>query len=147
MKLRIGDPWMTGTEYGHTLVGLSINLLVIDMNAALFFQTEVLGAEVVYSDPDFAVMTGYGGEWMVHADHTYDKHPFGSSLGETASRGLGIEIRLHGCDPDKAQLAAETLGFEVLVPAKDMGHGLREVYIQDPDGYTWVPDIVVEPES
>lgn len=147
MKLRIGEPWMTGKEYGQSLVGLTINLLVIDMNAALFFQKEVLGVEVVYSDPDFAVLTGYGAEWMLHTDHTYDKHPFGSSLGESAGRGLGVEIRLHGCDPDKVQAAAETLGFEVLVPAKDMGHGLREAYLQDPDGYTWVPDVHVEPEK
>ena len=52
MKLRKGEPWMTGREYGQSLTGLSINLLVTDMESAVKFQQKVLGAEVVYSDPD-----------------------------------------------------------------------------------------------
>jgi hypothetical protein len=27
-----------------------------------------------------------------------------------------------------------------MATAADKGHGLREVYIVDPDGYIWVPD-------
>ena len=141
MKLRVGEPWMPAKDYGRSLRGLTVNLLVADIEAALAFQREVLGATVVYSDPDFAVCSAHGAEWMLHADHTYENHPMGSTVGAASPRGGGLEIRLHGCDPDAAEAAARRLGFEVLSPATDKGHGLREAYIRDPDGYVWVPDV------
>ena len=36
--------------------------------------------------------------------------------------------------------AALKHGYEVLEPASDKPHGLREAYILDADGYVWVPD-------
>jgi catechol 2,3-dioxygenase-like lactoylglutathione lyase family enzyme len=141
MKLRTGVPWMTGAEYGRSLRGLTLNLLVRDVAAALPFHREVLGAEVVYHDADFAVLRAHGSEWMLHADHTYDQHPLHPSLASGRERGLGAEIRLHGVDPDRAEAAARRLGFTVLAPAADKPHGLREAFIVDPDGYLWVPDL------
>jgi len=143
MKLRDGDPWMSGSEYGRSLSGLSLNLLVGEIESAVTFAQEVLKAQVVYSDPDFAVLSGYGVEWMLHADHTYDKHPMGDTISNGAARGVGVELRLHGCDPEVAEQAALKNGYEVLSPATDKGHGLRESYIQDQDGYIWVPDVLV----
>jgi hypothetical protein len=145
MKLRTGDPWMPADEYGKGLQGLTVNLLVRDVAAALPFHTEVLAAEVVYGDPDFAVIRGYGGEWMLHADHTYRDHPLHGSLAdEGAVRGIGAEIRLHGRDPDVAQAKARELDFTVLAGAMDKPHGLREAFILDADGYLWVPDVPVK---
>ena len=141
MKLRVGEPWMPAKDYGRSLHGLTVNLLVADLAAALTFQRQVLGATVVYSDPDFAVCSAAGAEWMLHADHTYDKHPMLSTLDAPHPRGAGLEIRLHGCDPDAAEAAARLHGFEVLSPATDKGHGLREAYVRDRDGYIWVPDV------
>jgi uncharacterized glyoxalase superfamily protein PhnB len=141
VKLRVGEPWMPAKDYARSLHGLTVNLLVADLEAALTFQREVLGATVVYSDPDFAVCSAAGAEWMVHADHTYDKHPMLSTLDATRLRGAGLEIRLHGVDPDAAEAAARLHGFEVLSPATDKGHGLREVYLRDREGYIWVPDV------
>jgi len=143
MKLRVGEPWMTAKQYGRSLVGLTLNILVKDIDAALVFQGDVLDADITYSDPDFAVCTGYGSEWMLHADHTYDQHPMGNTISGFHPRGAGTELRLHGCDPDNAEASARRLGFEVLSPATDKGHGLREVYIRDQDGYIWVPDVHV----
>ncbi len=95
-----------------------------------------------------------GGRWLLHAFHTYEDHPFarlslGLARGEAAgdairSRsplGLGIELRLHGCDPDRAADRARALGYPVLVPPSDRPHGLRETFLRDPDGYVWVPDV------
>ena len=141
MKLRENDPWMPADEYGRSLRGLTVNLLVRDMETSLAFQTEVLGAEIVYSDPDFAVCKGYGSEWMLHADHTYRDHPLRGTLEDTQVRGGTVELRLHGCDPDRSQAAAERLGHAVLEPATNKPHGLREAYLLDPDGYIWVPDV------
>lgn len=140
MKLRVGEPWMPAKDYAHSLRGLTVNLLVADIETALSFQRTVLGATIVYSDPDFAVCSAQGAEWMLHADHTYDKHPMLTTVSANQPRGTGLEIRLHGCDPDAAEAAARLHGFEVLSPATDKGHGLREVYLRDRDGYVWVLD-------
>jgi uncharacterized glyoxalase superfamily protein PhnB len=134
---------MRAGDYGRSLKALTVNLLVRDVPAALVFQRQVLAASVVYSDPDFAVLSAYGAEWMLHADHTYDKHPMGRTVEAIARRGAGIELRLHGCDPDAAEAAARRLGFEVLSPAQNKAHGVREAYIRDADGYIWVPDVPI----
>lgn len=147
MKLRVGDPWMPSSEYSRTLKGLTINILVKELEYAVRFAKDVLRAEIVYSDPDFAVAAGYGADWMYHADHTYDQHPMGDTLLGDVVRGAGAEFRLHGCDPDVAEEAAREGGYEILSPAADKKHGIREVFIRDSDGYIWVPDILLpEPD-
>ena len=134
---------MPAGEYAHSLSGLTVNLLVKNIGRALVFQEQVLRATVVYSDVDFAVLHGYGGEWMLHADHTYDNHPMEQVIAPLETRGQGLELRLHGCDPDNAVAMARELNFVVLAEATDKPHGLREAYILDADGYIWVPDIPI----
>lgn len=134
------EPWMTAPDYGRSLRGLSINLLVKEVPRAIAFAREVLGATLVYGDADFAVLRRGGAEWMLHADHTYGNHPLLALTGDGALRGAGVEIRLHDHDPDGAAAKAESLGYTVLAGAADKPHGLREAYIADPDGYIWVLD-------
>ena len=105
-RLRTGEPWMPAPDYGRSLTGLGINLLVREIESALPFHTEVLGAEVVYSDADIAVLRRDGMEWMLHAHHTYDAHPWYPILTSDVPRGVGAELRLHGRDPDAAEAAA-----------------------------------------
>jgi catechol 2,3-dioxygenase-like lactoylglutathione lyase family enzyme len=145
MKLRSGDPWMPAAQYGRALRGLTLNLLVRDMARSLPFHREVLAAEVVYSDPDFAVLRFAEAEWMLHADHAYDGHPLYATLTRQLPRGVGAELRLHGRDPDAAEAAARRLGYTVLAGAADKPHGLREAFLIDPDGYLWVPDVPLAP--
>ncbi len=140
-KLRTEDPWMPAPEYARSLTGLGVNLLVRDIGAALPFHREVLDAEVVYSDPDFAVLRRRGAEWMLHAHHTYDAHPWHPIVVSDAPRGVGAELRLHGRDPDAAEAAARRLGCEIVQSAADKSHGLREAFIADRDGFVWVPDV------
>jgi catechol 2,3-dioxygenase-like lactoylglutathione lyase family enzyme len=132
---------MPAADYGRSLRGLTLNLLVADVAAALPFHREVLGAEVVYADPDFAVLRRGEAEWMLHADHAYNGHPLKASLGPDIARGIGAELRLHGRDPDEAEARARALGFTVLAAAADKPHGLREAFLVDADGYLWVPDV------
>lgn len=143
VKKRLSDPWMPAPEYGRSLTGLGVNLLVRDIARAVEFQKVVLEANVVYADPDFAVLKGYGSSWMLHADHTYADHPLTGSLAPEQARGIGVELRLHGCDPDAAEARARARDEAVLAGALDKPHGLREVYLIDPDGYVWVPDVPV----
>ena len=140
-KKRTGDAWMPAPRYARTLEGLTVNLLVRDIAAALPFHREVLGAKLVYSDPDIAVLRYDNAEWMLHADHTYDGHPFHAALVKAKERGIGAELRLHGRDPDEAERHARRLGFEIIEPSSDKPHGLRETFIRDADGYVWVPDV------
>ncbi len=142
MKKRTGDPWMPPPEYGHSLKGMTLNLLVRDIDRSIDFQTKVLQTEVVYSDPDIAVVRGFGTEWMLHADHTYLENNLYDLISNVSVRGTGIEIRLHGCDPDQAEKRARDLGYSVLTASTDKdAHGLRECYLIDNDGYIWVPDV------
>ena len=138
---RTGTPWMPADDYGRGLKGLGINLLVRDVAASVEFAQTVLGAEAVYADADFAVLGHGGAEWMLHADHTYEDNPLYGFVAGTEGRGAGAELRLHNCDPDRAEAAARAAGHTILAGAADKPHGLREAYILDPDGYCWVPDI------
>ena len=144
MKLRTGDPWIPATQYSHSLRGLTLNLLVRDVPRSLPFHRDVLGAQVIYSDPDFAVLRYAEVEWMLHADHTYLAHPLHADLSDDGPRGVGAELRLHGRDPDEAEAAARKLGSTILAGSQNKPHGLREAYLVDPDGYLWVVDVPVQ---
>lgn len=141
MKLREGESWISAPEYGRSLKNLTVNLLVRNIEASVKFQTKVLEAVVVYSDPDIAVLQSCGAEWMLHADHTYLENPAYDLVSHVDHRGIGAEIRLHGCDPDQAARRAHQFGYRVFAEAADKPHGLRECYLLDPDGYMWVPDV------
>ena len=141
MKLATQPPWMPAPEYGRRLRGLGVNLIVRDILAALRFQSEVLAAEILHNDPDFAAMQAFGAEWMLHADHTYNNHSVNGILNDRPARGIGVELRLYGRNPDDAEAKARALGFEVLAGSLDKRHGLREAYIIDQDGYLWVPSV------
>jgi catechol 2,3-dioxygenase-like lactoylglutathione lyase family enzyme len=137
------EGFMSADEYGRSLKGLGINLLVRDVARSVAFAKDVLGAAVAVADKDFAVLRYAKGrtaaEWMLHADGTYHANPLLPLLDDSALRGLGLEIRLYDCDPDAAVKRAEAHGHHVLQAAADKPHGLREAYILDPDGYCWVP--------
>lgn len=142
MKKRQGDPFMPPEEYGRSLTGFMLNILVRDMDKAVAFHRRVLAVDFVYNDPDIAIAAWRGQQWMIHSDHAYDKHPMTGHMAGVSVRGVGAEFRLHGRDPDKAEKAARALGCTILDPVRDQpDHGLREVHIVDFEGYVWVPDV------
>ena len=143
MKLRHGDPWMPADQYGRSLEGFNVNLLVKDVQASLVFQRDVLDARVRYSDPDFAALEYGTARWMLHADHTYQDHPMIGIVTGLEGRGAGVELRLYGRDPDAAEQAARAHDFIVLQGVMDKPHGLREAFLVDPDGYVWVPSVPI----
>jgi uncharacterized glyoxalase superfamily protein PhnB len=143
MKTRPPDmtPWMDAADYGRTLRGLGFNLIVRDVSRAVKFATEVLGATATYSDSDFAAMRLGGGEFMFHADHTYRDNPLSGVVKDVEARGAGVELRVYGCDPDRAEAAARAGGYTVLAGSMDKPHGLRECILVDEEGFVWVPGV------
>ena len=141
MKKREGDPWMSAPDYGRSLHGMGVNMLVRETARTVAFARDVLGLTIVYADADLAVLRHGEHEWMAHADHTYDAHALLPRTRIAALRGGGIELRVHGVDPDAAVAAAQRLGYTVLDAPNNKPHGLREAYILDADGYVWVPDV------
>jgi uncharacterized glyoxalase superfamily protein PhnB len=107
-----------------------VNLLVREVAPVVRFLTEVLQVELVYDDPDLAVLRHEGVDWMIHAN----------------LRGAGCELRLYNLDPDAAEARARAAGYEVLAPSEDKPHGLRECYLLDPEGYIWVPGRPLPPD-
>ena len=139
MKLRKTDPWKPASDYSRELIGLTVNLLVNNISKATQFSANVIEAKIIYEDIDFAAIEGFGSKWCFHADHTYDKNPLTNFVSPKDKRGLGIELRLLGCNPDRAEMRAEKYGYEVIKKSQDKPHGLRECYIIDSSGYCWVP--------
>ena len=137
--------FMSAEDYGRSLKGLGINLLVREVARGVAFAHDVLGAHVVYADKDFAVLRYANGptsaEWMLHSDGSYHSNPLLGLIGDASVRGVGLEVRLYHCDPDAAVARAQAHGHHVLQEATDKPHGLREAYILDPDGYCWVPGV------
>jgi len=141
MKQRKNEPWMAADDYGRSLTGMGVNLLVREVARSAAFLNEVLGIETVYLDADFAVLRYANQDLMLHADHTYGEHPLLALTGDGALRGAGVELRLYGIDPDAAEARARARGDTVFAESQDKPHGLRECYLADPDGYIWVPGI------
>ena len=128
---------VSAAEYGRSLTGLTLNLLVRDIARSLPFYTEVLGFRDLHHDPDFAALERDGAKLMLHADHTYAAQPWAPRLAESGKRGLGAEIRILGVAPEEAERRARERGYTVLVPTKEWPHGWRDCVLEDPDGYTF----------
>ena len=98
----------------------------------------MLDLETVYADTDFAILRHGGVEWMVHSDASYHSNPLLGLTGDGALRGVGVELRVYGVDPDEAAARAAAAGNPILQAPADKPHGLRECYLIAPGGSVWV---------
>jgi len=114
-KLRKTNPWKSASDYSKELSGLTVNLLVNNISKSTEFVTNVIEANIIYEDIDFAAIEGFGSKWCFHADHTYDKHPLKGFIIIKNKRGKVIELRLLGCNPDKAEMRAIKYEFKVII--------------------------------
>jgi catechol 2,3-dioxygenase-like lactoylglutathione lyase family enzyme len=138
---------ISAPDYGRSLTGLGFSLIVRDVDEALRFVTDVLGAELEFRTDAFAALKLCGQAFMLHQDKTYRNNALYGSLQSADARGVGVELRAYGVDPDKAETRARELGFTVLAGSLDKPHGLREAMLLDSDGYLWIPSIHLPPEK
>ena len=115
MKLRKTKPWKPAGDYSKELSGLTVNLLVSNISKATEFVTNVIEANIIYEDIDFAAIEGFGSKWCFHADHTYDKHPLKGFIIIKNKRGKVIQLRLLGCNSDKTEMRAIKYEFKVII--------------------------------
>jgi predicted enzyme related to lactoylglutathione lyase len=130
-------------DFGASLRGLGLNLLVRDVLAEVAFLRDVFDMQAHRVSKDFAIMAYGNALFQLHADGTYHANPLLHLLPENPPRGAGLEIRLYDSDPDAACTKAEAVGGTILQAPTDKPHGLREAYILCPDGYAWVPSRVL----
>lgn len=135
-----GTP-VSASDYGKSLRGLGFNLIVKDLQRSIQFATQVLEATVFFATPVFAAMKLNGQDFMFHADETYRNNELKGILVGNESRGVGVELRVYGLDPDLAAQRAREGGWTVLAGSLDKPHGLREAMILDDEGYLWIPSI------
>jgi hypothetical protein len=146
MKKRTGDAFMSADAYGRSLPrGVGINLLMPEIEPMAAFLRDALEATVLYADPDFAALVIEGSPVMLHADHSYLDHATHGIAAGVEARGIGVEIRIYGCDPDRAEAAARARGDVILAGSMDKPHGLRECHIIGPSGYVFVPSVTIAP--
>lgn len=126
-------------EFGRSLTGIGLNLLVRDVKAEAAFLTDVFGMSAHQVTEDFAIMI-YGSQaFQLHADGTFHSHPLLGLVPETGARGGGIALYLFETDPDEAVAKAEAAGAHILEAPVNKPHGLREGVILDENGYAWTP--------
>ena len=126
-------------DFGASLKGFGLNLLVTDVKRTAIFLETVFGMAAKRLSTDFAILTHGENILQLHADSTYHSNPLLGLLPENPPRGAGLEIRLYDCDPEHAAAQCVAAGGTILQAPADKPHGLREAYILCQDGYAWVP--------
>ncbi len=129
----------SAADYGRSLSGLGLNLIVSDVANAIRFATDVLGATVYFQTDVFAAMKLMASGFMFHMPSSYRGNELHATLLSDAPRGVGVELRCYEVDPDAAEARARALGYTILAGSLDKPHGLRECMILDDDGYVWIP--------
>ncbi len=130
---------ITAEDFGASLRGIGLNLLVRDVLSECAFLESVFELTCHRKSADFAIVTCGTQVFQLHSDGTYHSNPLLGLLPESPPRGAGIEIRLYDTDPDAAVARAAAADATILQPATDKPHGLREAYILCENGYAWVP--------
>ena len=125
-------------DFGASLRGIGLNLLVRDVKREVAFLETVFGMKGHRVSSDFAIMA-YGDQiFQLHSDGTYHSNPLLSLLPESPPRGTGVEIRLYESDPEEVCAKAEAAGGMILQGPTDKPHGLKEAYVLCENGYAWV---------
>lgn len=134
-------------DFGRSLKGIGLNLLVRDVVAECAFLEAVFKTKSHRVSADFAIVT-YGEDvFQLHSDGTYHSNPLLGLLPENPPRGAGIEIRMYDTSPEDAVERAEAYGALILQEPTNKPHGLREAYILCENGYAWVANRAIQDDE
>ena len=73
-------PQMSGADYGRSLTGIGFNLIVNDLEKAIYFAKQVIQAEVFFRTDVFAAMTLSGQHFMFHINDSYRSNELHATL-------------------------------------------------------------------
>ena len=130
---------VSAEEFGKSLTGLGVNIIVKSPAQTALFLEVVFGLYPNLLSADFALIRYQNDIFQLHSDTSFAAHPSYPLLPENSPRSADIEIRLYNSNPDQPCTQAQAYGYMVLAPATDKPHGLLEATILCPDGYMWVP--------
>ena len=100
---------VSAADFGTSLRGLGLNILVCDVIAQAEFLSAVFDMKAHRVSGDFAIMT-YGDQvFQIHSDGTYHSHPLLSLRPEAGARGGGAQFHLFATDPDVAASKADAM--------------------------------------
>ena len=143
--MKTGDPNasppVSAPDYGRSLRGLGFNLIVRDVPRAVKFAVDVLGATAFFANDSFAAMKLNGGDICFTMTAPIRVIQLSGVVKGVETRGIGVELRIYGCDPDVAEADAKAGGWTLLSGTLDKPHGLRECMIIDDEGYLWIPSV------
>ena len=92
-----------------------------------------------------AVVDRFGVTQVVLRDRFAGAHTCPPRLARPGPRGLGLEVRILGVDPEAAESRAREGGFSIHLATRERpGHGWRECYLEDPDGYVFAVGVPIE---
>ncbi|MEL7214683.1 MAG: VOC family protein [Pseudomonadota bacterium] len=139
---------VSAPDFGRSLTGIGLNLLVRDVARTAAALEAVFGMTVHRASADFAILVSGHDVLQLHSDQTYSQNALLNLLPENPPRGAGVELRLYEVDPDEAVARAHAHeGVTVLAEPENKPHGLREAIILDPDGYAWLPSRRLDPSE
>ena len=138
---------VSAADFGASLRGLGLNILVRDVIAQADFLSVVFNMKAHRVSGDFAIMTYDDQVFQLHSDGTYHSHPLPSLLPEAGARGGGAQFHLFATDPDVAASKADAHGGHILQKPTNKPHGLREACILCANGYACVPSRALTSEE
>jgi len=87
-KTRMGEAWMPADEYGRGLPEVYGEFAGAGCGGGDSLYRDVLAGDGAVCGCGFAAMEIGGTEFMLHADHAYDRHPLHERVHGVVVRGL-----------------------------------------------------------
>jgi PhnB protein len=130
------SPFMTSLE---TTIEVQPRLVIDQVDAAIAFYREVLGAQLVERFVDARGVVVHAAIRIgVSVVSIAQEMKSWQLLGPTAIGGSPVLIHVTLVDPDSVCARAVERGAQVVIPIADRPYGKREGRVRDPFGHLWV---------
>ncbi|MFO1011717.1 MAG: hypothetical protein U1F29_16775 [Planctomycetota bacterium] len=127
-----------GSRAREGSAGPELRLHVRELDAAVRFAVDVLGAEVEPTTPGNVRVRRGAASWTLVADAAASSTVMRELASLVVRRGAGIELLVTGADPSELEARARSTGHGILTPAGPAPDGCVEARVVDRDGYVWL---------